>query len=52
MLNAKLTMPHIKEILSLKLEAKLSYHQNAPSLGIGVDTVSACGKRASTLGLC
>ncbi|AMO70166.1 sigma-70 family RNA polymerase sigma factor [Zhongshania aliphaticivorans] len=45
-------MRHIKEILRLKLEAKLSHRQIARSLGIGVGTVSTYGKRASVLGLC
>jgi transposase len=50
--NTRLAMRHIKEILRLKLEAKLSHRQIARSLGIGVGTVSTYGKRASALGLC
>lgn len=50
--NTRLSMRHIKEILRLKLEAKLSHRQVARSLGIGVGTVSVYGKRASALNLC
>ena len=45
-------MRHIKEILRLKLEAKLSHRQIARSLGIGVGTVSVYAKRALALELC
>lgn len=38
--NKRLAMRHIKDILRLKLEAKLSHRQIARSLGIGVGTVS------------
>lgn len=44
-------MRHIKDILRLKLEAKLSHRQIARSLGIGVGTVSTYGKRAVEVGL-
>jgi transposase len=44
-------MRHIKEILRLKLEAKLSHRKISRSLGIGVGTISTYGKRATELGL-
>lgn len=44
-------MRHIKDILRLKLEAKLSHRQIARSLNIGVGTVSTYAKRATVLGL-
>ena len=50
--NTRLSMRHIKEILRLKLEAKLSHRQIARSLGIGVGTVSVYAKRALALELC
>lgn len=49
--NKRLEMRHIKEILRLKLEAKLSHRKISRSLGIGVGTVSDYGKRAIELGL-
>jgi DNA-binding CsgD family transcriptional regulator len=39
--NKRLIMRHIKEMLRLKLEAKLSHRQIARSLEIAVGTVSA-----------
>lgn len=44
-------MRHIKEILRLKLEAKLSHRQIARGLGIGMGTVSVYAKRALALEL-
>jgi hypothetical protein len=44
-------MRHIKDILRLKLEAKLSHRQIARSLNIGVGTVSTYAKRAIELEL-
>lgn len=49
--NKRLAMRHIKDILRLKLEAKLSHRQIARSLGIGVGTVSIYGKKAVEVGL-
>jgi len=44
-------MRHIKDILRLKLEAKLSHRQISRSLNIGVGTVSTYAKRAVELEL-
>jgi len=49
--NKRLAMRHIKEILRLKLEAKLSHRKIARSLNIGVGTVSIYGRRATEVGL-
>lgn len=49
--NTRLAMRHIKDILRLKLEAKLSHRKIARSLGIGVGTVSTYAKRAIEVGL-
>ena len=44
-------MRHIKEILRLKLEAKLSHRKISRCLNISVGTVSTYGKRAVDIGL-
>jgi len=44
-------MRHIKEILRLKLEAKLSHRKIARSLNIGVGTVSTYAQRATEVGI-
>lgn len=49
--NKRLAMRHIKEILRLKLEAKLSHRKISASLNIGLGTVSTYGKRAVEAGL-
>jgi transposase len=49
--NKRLTMRHIKEILRLKLEAKLSHRKISRCLNISVGTVSTYGKRAVDIGL-
>lgn len=49
--NKRLAMRHIKDILRLKLEAKLSHRQISRSLGIGVGTVSTYAKRALEVGI-
>jgi len=49
--NQRLTMRHIKEILRLKFEAKLSHRMISRSLKIGVGTVSTFTRRASDMGL-
>ena len=49
--NKRLAMRHIKEILRLKLDAKLSHRQIARSLDIGVGTVSIYSRRATEIGL-
>ncbi len=49
--NTRLAMRHIKDILRLKLDAKLSHRQIARSLNIGVGTVSVYSKRAIAVGL-
>lgn len=49
--NKRLAMRHIKEILRLKLEAKLSHRKISRCLNIGVGTVSLYSKRAKEVGL-
>ena len=49
--NKRLTMRHIKEILRLKLEAKLSHRKISRCLNVSVGTVSTYGKRAVDIGL-
>ena len=49
--NKRVKMRHIKEILRLKLEAKLSHRKIARALNIGLGTVSSYGRRAAELGL-
>lgn len=49
--NKRLAMRHIKEILRLKLEAKLSHRKISRCLNIGVGTISLYSKRAKEVGL-
>lgn len=49
--NKRLAMRHIKEILRLKLEAKLSHRKISRCLSIGVGTISLYSQRAKEVGL-
>ena len=49
--NKRLAMRHIKEILRLKLEAKLSHRKISRCLNIGVGTISLYSQRAKEVGL-
>ncbi|MFT7561654.1 MAG: transposase [Flavobacteriales bacterium] len=49
--NKRLAMRHIKEILRLKFEAKLSHRKISRSLNIGVGTVSTYIQRANDVNL-
>ncbi|MFT7560815.1 MAG: hypothetical protein ACI93R_002738 [Flavobacteriales bacterium] len=49
--NKRLAMRHIKEILRLKFEAKLSHRKISRSLNIGVDATSTYIQRAKDIHL-